>query len=416
MAKSSKKAAVFFIIFALTHFCADSSGQASQAEKRFVKGSLSDKIQILKELENNSSVPDVVSIAERGLDFAVENASVLESDPDFRSLVEISVDTFPSEKVKVKKIKKSLRKKIAEKFMVVFKLFKGAEDKKIRSSIIKKIGLYSGDDEYKNLLVDFLNDYLSTAFKADEKAETVEEGAIKLLGEIGDEESLMIVYNIWIKKIWQEYKNITDEALVLLSSKSLQDALKIFSASNISDSAYYFSILKSNLEKNSKNSSNFLCDVAENALFIAITNAEKLKTSGESEKSFAGFQREAHDVLCDNKWSHAASVINSSVILFKKSYDGGNLSDEDFVHIIESSVNVPSAELAKSLTDMLSECNGKVAKNGEMPAKSVVLALISALGELGDKTAFDALLYVTYLSYPIEVIDSAKSSLAKLNW
>ena len=70
---------------------------------------------------------------------------------------------------------------------------------------------------------------------------------------------------------------------------------------------------------------------------------------------------------------------------------------------------------------MLSECNGKVEQagkdgNASMPAKSVVLALISALGELGDKTAFDTLLFVTYLSYPLDVIDAAKASLAKLNW
>ena len=69
---------------------------------------------------------------------------------------------------------------------------------------------------------------------------------------------------------------------------------------------------------------------------------------------------------------------------------------------------------------MLSECNGKVETANDdklkMPAKSVVLALISALGELGDKTSFDALLYVTYLSYPPEVVDEAKKSLAALNW
>jgi hypothetical protein len=69
---------------------------------------------------------------------------------------------------------------------------------------------------------------------------------------------------------------------------------------------------------------------------------------------------------------------------------------------------------------MLSECNGKVESfaqgDSKMPAKSVVLALIFALGELGDKTAFDTLLYVTYISYPLEVIDAAKASLAKLQW
>ena len=45
-----------------------------------------------------------------------------------------------------------------------------------------------------------------------------------------------------------------------------------------------------------------------------------------------------------------------------------------------------------------------------------MLSLINSLGEMGDKAAFDSLLYATYLDYPEEVIAAAKNALAKLKW
>jgi hypothetical protein len=58
----------------------------------------------------------------------------------------------------------------------------------------------------------------------------------------------------------------------------------------------------------------------------------------------------------------------------------------------------------------------KEMEKGTVPSKQVVLAVITALGGLGDKTAFDYLLYVTYLEYPEEVIAAARDALAKLKW
>ena len=104
------------------------------------------------------------------------------------------------------------------------------------------------------------------------------------------------------------------------------------------------------------------------------------------------------------------------MILAKKSFDEGKMSESDFSSLISSATAIPSHELAQTFTDMLSECNGILENDNRMPAKSVVLALISSLGEMGDKTSFDTLLYVTYLSYPREIIEEAKKSLAALNW
>ena len=393
------------LFFILIFFAASVvSASVSESTKKFIKGSISDKIHVVQTVELKESIP----VIEKALDFVIENTPAFGSDEDLTQLALVTVNTLPSDSKIISRIKESSQKSLSEKLMAIFKIQK---DKNLRAAIMKILPAYASAD--KNLTVNFLNDYLSTAFKADEKAENVLEQAIVTLGTIGNQESLTIIYNIWSSKIWKEYSASTDEALVLLSQDSFTDAIKIFSVSKIEDSAHYFSLL----HKSSKISQNSLCQIAETALLFAINNAEKLKASGKSaERAFFDFQKETHELLAENKWSHAYSVINSNVILAKKSFDEGKMSESDFSSLISSATAIPSHELAQTFTDMLSECNGILENNNRMPAKSVVLALISALGVLGDKTAFDTLLYVSYLSYPLDVIDEAKKSLALLQW
>ena len=401
----NKRSLLSFCLLLVPFFC---SAAVSDNEKKFIKGSISEKITIMQTLGEN----EIVGVTLKSFDFIIENARILDKDEDLAALALASVQALPTGENAIALIKKSDKQLITEKIMTIFKLFK---NKPLQKAIMEKLEFYTGDDT--SLAVIFLNDYLSMAYKTNAKAEDVLEEAIVVPGKIGNEESLSIIYSIWASKIWEEYHKSTDDALVLLSQDSFTDVIRIFSVSNISDAEHYFRLLK----KSSKISQNSLCQIAENALLFAINNAEKLKASDEGLKTFAKFQMETHEVLTEQKWSHAATVINSSMILAKRAWAGGIISDNDFAAMIKSSVNIPSSELASSLTDMLSECNGKVEKsssdeNIKMPAKSVVLALITALGELGDKTAFDTLLSVTYLSYPLEVVDEAKKSLAALNW
>ena len=398
----------FFILFTFLMLLSSNLFAAiSKNEKDFIKGSLSDKISIINKLDKKEFVPVVL----KGLDFSIENVTVLENDTQLTELATACVRVLPSEPEEINNIPPADQRNISEKIMAIFKFFK---DPSLRRAIMEKLEFYAGND--KELTVHFLNDYLSNAFKRNLDESKVHEGAIVTLGRIGNDESLSIIYNIWVSKIWPSYQKTTDEALVALSQDSFANVIRIMSASSIEDSAHYFSLFY----KSEKISEIFLCQVAENALLIAINNVENLSAKKGAENAFVSFLIESHEILTEHKWSHAAPVINNAVLLAKKAYDGGTMKEKDFVRIIESSVKIPSPNLAQSLTDMLSECNGKVEKasqgENEMPAKSVVLALISSLGELGDKTAFDALLYVTYLSYPLDVIDEAKKSLAALNW
>ena len=385
-------------------------GFASKAEKDFIKGSISEKIALIPTLNST----DLLKVAQKGLDFSIENAATLEYDEELSALALACVNAFPTEESKLRQFNEEQSLKITEKFIAIFRLFKNRD---LRLAIMEKLPAYS--QKNKRLVMTFLNDYLATAFKSNEDGNNVLESAITLLGEVGDKESLSIVFNIWQKKIWPEYKAAIDKSLILLSQDSFSDVIRIFSACTIDDSAYYFTLLK----KSETISKNFLCQVAETALLIIINNAENLKIKDKNARSsLTSFQIEAQSFLAENKWSHAAPVVNSNVLLAKKAYDQKMMSEKEFVTIISTAVQIPSSQLAQSLTDILSDCNKKAESSSSkadedgFPAKSVVLALISALGVLGDKTAFDTLLYVTYCSYPIDVVDEAKKSLSMLQW
>jgi HEAT repeat protein len=74
-----------------------------------------------------------------------------------------------------------------------------------------------------------------------------------------------------------------------------------------------------------------------------------------------------------------------------------------------------SSEAAQVLALQLGYFNSRMERNGEFD-EEVTLGVISALGELGDKLAYDQLLYISQLPYPYEIQTAAKEALSRLKW
>ena len=55
-------------------------------------------------------------------------------------------------------------------------------------------------------------------------------------------------------------------------------------------------------------------------------------------------------------------------------------------------------------------------EKGTPVASEIVLAVINTLGAIGDKSAFDSLLAVTYLNYEESVLTAARDALSGLRW
>ncbi len=55
-------------------------------------------------------------------------------------------------------------------------------------------------------------------------------------------------------------------------------------------------------------------------------------------------------------------------------------------------------------------------EKGKAYDEKVVTSILNALGALGDKVAFDDLMYTQYLNYPTGVKKAARAALDKLKW
>ena len=121
------------------------------------------------------------------------------------------------------------------------------------------------------------------------------------------------------------------------------------------------------------------------------------------------------EVAASTKWTRASSVSRDCFEVLKSQYEDNQVSEESFSLAIRNLAAIGSQDIVQALSLYLDSLNKK-AESNSLSSNAVVLSVIESLGELGDKSAFDYLLYVTYLDYPAEVTDAAKSALAKLKW
>jgi hypothetical protein len=74
-----------------------------------------------------------------------------------------------------------------------------------------------------------------------------------------------------------------------------------------------------------------------------------------------------------------------------------------------------NSESAQVLALQMGFINSQVEGGAEFD-EDLIVALVQALGEIGDKIAFDHLLYIGYLDYPERIHAAAKDSLNRLKW
>ena len=67
------------------------------------------------------------------------------------------------------------------------------------------------------------------------------------------------------------------------------------------------------------------------------------------------------------------------------------------------------------LTAYLEELN-RQKENETDVSSAIVLSVIKTLGAIGDKSAFDSLLAVTYLDYDESILSAARKALSGLRW
>lgn len=363
-------------------------------EIKFIKGNIQDKIASVKEDDKENTY----GIAIKALDFVIENIELLKDDRELAGLAIAAVYAYPeSEYLDNTKI-------TLNKFGSVYYSFK---DQNVKLSVLDKILLLS-KTEVKHEAVTFVNTYVQAAAEDKLKLSEVEKKAVMVLSQIGNHESFRILYNILKADVWTEISNDIKISLLGLTDKSMKDIIAIIKGSDFSEMKRVYSIFV----ENSNISSTLKSEIAENLLnnsMILIRDSSKISAE------LSAFQLNNCRILYENNWTRSSALMLSYFEVAKSEYNADFLTAKEFADVISYIEKLSSKDSVKVLTAYLGDLN-KEMDNGNLPANSIVSAVIQALGALGDKSAFDCLLYTTYLNYPEEIVAQARSALSSLKW
>lgn len=383
---------LFFISFVFQIF-----PQNKDSKIKFIKGNIVDKTKAIKE----STGEDSYWLAEKAIQFALDNKEILGNDRELDALVVSAILTITPEYVA--SADKLSQAEILFNFTKLFNIFSSSNT--VQIAVLSKILLLK-DSIQTTEFTEELNNYLqSDGIAAADKS--VLKSVISTLESIGNNKSFNILFSLYINPEFESVQNDLETTLIKLAPNYIDEILYIINEKDIAKNKPLFE----KIVKNSKISKNSLCEIAENLL-----NSSILYVENSTEKDdFTTLQIEVLQVLSSNNWTRASSSAISFFIFAKDKFTNGLISEEDMIKIVSSLINVAPIESISPLVSYLVELNS-LTEMGKSVSIPVVEAVIKTLGAIGNKSAFDSLLGVTYLNYPESVLSAAREALAGLKW
>lgn len=385
-----------FLLFILSIFSINLFAESKVV--KYVKGNISEKTAAVRE----ASGTDADYLCELALDFILTNKDLLGNDRELDALAVATVLSIRNDYISSLSEKQKLV--IVNELTDVFTQFNNSGT--VQSAVISKI-----ISQCEMLPVaDFtatLNSYISKT-NVNQIDSSVVKSIFSGMEVIGNNESFMILFNLWNNQKYSAYERNIETALVKLVPISMNEIIRIIQNGDINQISSLFKLIKNN----SNIPTNFCCEIAENVLSESILMMED---SSRITEALTYIQIESMKILSQNKWTRASTVALSYFELSKTLYNLGYLKDGDMHQIIESLSNISPLNAVVPLAKYLEELNSQKEKNETVSAE-VVLSVIQTLGAIGDKSAFDSLLAVTYLNYPESVMSAARDALAGLRW
>ncbi|MCR4939389.1 MAG: hypothetical protein K5930_04680 [Treponemataceae bacterium] len=386
---------IFFILFAASVcLCGaeDQSEELTELRENFFAGSLTDKVEIIQSaIEKDASVNQIFTDA---LSFVVDYSSLLQNDSRMIKLTRMIIENSSriTEEMDLTK--------------TLCSLFYTYRDKSVKIAVMNVIKNYKPDRLFISNVNEFALSCLNNYSSADSK--TISD-IIDALQKMKDLTSVSVLFEYAVDD------NIPD----ILTQKA-RDAILVFSPDY---KAEIVSILeKGSPEKklvafhivveNDIDTDFFKAEIAEKALSNAIIY---MGNSLAADPYIIKLQFEALSELRRVAWTRSSNVLVNLFKVAEKEYQAGFIDEKSFIQVMSGLVELASGEAGLLLSEYLGKINVRT-ENGEPYDSDLVLAVIKMLGALGDKVAFDNLLYVGYLPYDDSIIDASRIALAGLKW
>lgn len=365
-------------------------------QRNFARSSLTTKLELLKEAGKTGNA-DMGPLYETALRFVLDNAGLLAGDAQLRDLAILAV----------KKAGESGWPKAADDVWSVFQVYAG--DAELRAAAIAAYARTGfGAAKTVSDLAAFLATQ-NTLFKSGVQPEYASfEAAVDALGLLGDQGSYAVLFATYVAAPNPVIRSKAGDALAKIKGD-------------------YRAFLEDTLQKNSVlekaaalelglGSTALLNDDKGRLSEIALGAALDWKGDSPVEQSaIRQLRGKAIREIRDLRWQRASPLAIRHFRLLLADYNEGKAAEQDLLEAVDCLGAMGSTEAAQSLALYLQLINAQT-EQGNPFDEGLLIGVINALGELGDKVAFEYLLYISYLQYPESVKNAAKSALQALKW
>lgn len=382
-----------------TETISQSSATAPQQYIDFVTGSVADKTKLLSNLSISDDTPElVVSIPEEALEFVQDKVPLLGTGSGMKELALAAIPV--------------LQVASQRQGALLWNIFVLFDDSQIKVAVLDALSVaVSKNKRLVSPYLEGIHTFVaeSTATDSDSLASSI--AAIKLLGLMADPNSFEILFRLMNSKVSPELDNAIESSLALVIPSAQPTLLRHISQDYYSMAEKYGLFLI--VQKNDKISSLFKAELAEKALSATIIKTEDVSKMAPEALSL---QLAAVQQIDESDWTRAASIVAEYFVQAQQQFNLGLITREQFLGVVTCLEGLATSHSVSALVNYLGVLNTAAAQKVSSVDEEVLLAVIESLGALGDKAAFDNLLYVTYLPYPETITTAARTALAGLKW
>jgi len=334
--------------------------------------------------------------SQQAVEFVANNAALIPTDARFNQLAGIAAEQIGV--VNYTAAKDS-----------VWKLFAVTADTQTLSKAAQSLGIVGVGDPDTILNLNRWVDSQNSIFASGKTPDlAVVAAAFKALGNLGDPSSFPLLFSAMNLGYPDAVAKIARDALLSLKGDFQQMLGDVVRARPLPEKklALQMALDSDKLNDDQKSS------VAEIALDIGLHSGSP-DASGKT--TLRDIRYAAAAALAARKWSHAAPFMIEHLDQAIGEFDKGLVDRNHLLDAITELGAMNTHEAAVRLTQFLVLINSYTEK-GKAYDDQVVFQVLTNLGTLGDKVAFDDLMYTQYLNYSTTVKKAARAALDKLKW
>ncbi|MDR2095449.1 MAG: HEAT repeat domain-containing protein [Treponema sp.] len=390
----------FGFLFALLVFIPQSHAQEPillSYQRNFVRANLSTKANILQDaLSDDRSGEFIGQLYEIALNFILQNADLFRNDPEMITLAGIAC----------RGAGKAGYKASAE---TLWKIFTVYHDSLTRVEVLSALAILGKGNIP---IVENINRYLTecnrlflSGIPPDLSSVSA---AVSALGNLGDKSSFQALFSVMTAGYSAGVGDEAARALTMIDGDYKHFLVDVLKKNVPTEKLAAF---KAGLN-NKKFSEKDRAELVETALQVSL---EDYSGSRENEDALRGLRYLSIPVITELKWTRATAQVIKHYYRVQTDYGEGKADKAHLLEAIRCLAAMGNSEAAQVLILQLGFFNSQTERNGGVD-EQITLAVIHALGEIGDKAAFDYLLYIGYLTYPDTIQLAAKEALNRLKW